>query len=196
MRAFLAVAVFILILPLSASGVGLWGDGFEAVNSLDACWTGYTGAWVVNTNSAYAHGGIHYAKVSGGTSEDDALWIQFPTTGYSDLSWSYWYKVPSNGPDAGDFLYLDWSGDAGLTWQNLATYGNLAENSDWIYASHQLPPGANNNPAVVLRVLAVMDGASEGVCFDDFSLETIPEPATGLFGWGALVFLALLRRQT
>lgn len=158
----------------------LWGDGFEGQN-WEVAWSGHSGSWTAMANSSNAHTGGHYAKVSGGTAEPDELWLNWPSTGQVNLRWSYWYRVPSDGPDAGDSLAAEWSSDSGATWNNLASYGNLEENSGWLFASHWLPEAAGDNPNLVLRTRAEMNSAGDAVWFDDFLLEALPEPATILF---------------
>jgi hypothetical protein len=170
-----AVVVFcLLVLSQSTKAEVIWTSGFESGDFSE--WTIASGSWGLTNSSAGAHSGSYRASIDGATSPNgDVLLLANSTAGYEDLQWSYWWKTTA-ALEAEDYVFAEWSANDGVDWQFLADYTKLA-NSDWQYASFDLPESADNNPLCQFRFRAVLGSSSDCMSFDDVSLSTaVPEP--------------------
>lgn len=150
-----------------------FNDGFEANNF--NLWDTHDSRWSISTNNPHGSS-IYKAEAFGDTgSTDDSLQKNISTAGYQSLVLSYWFRITSL--DTGDHVYVEWSGNGGLTWNRLIDYTDRTADVDWVNASFSLPDGASDNNDFRFRFRTEMSSNMDIFMLDDVSLSGIRVPS-------------------
>jgi len=163
---------FMLYPSITEAADTLFSDGFESSPDHFANWTNVDNDWDDINDT---HGGSSAAEVKGANS--DELRKNISTSGYNNLTLSYWYKIPS-GLDVNDHLKVQWSVD-GTTWNLLVDYASSSTISNWIQGTHSIPTGAANNSGFRFRFLGESLENSDKFRLDDVLLSGDFIPTTG-----------------
>jgi hypothetical protein len=109
-----------------------WSDGFESGNFTTGGWTLQNSSATVDTAAKYT--GTYGAKLT------KATWIEkaISTAGFSNIH--ILYDRTTNGYDAGEYLYVEWSID-GTNWIQL----EATQQTAWASKDLTCDPNANNN---------------------------------------------------
>lgn len=166
----LATAGAVVVL-ISAGGAqaatSLFGDGFESGDF--ANWTSAEAPWTVNGTTA--HGGVKRATATGPGS--GALVKQESTTGFENITLSYWYRIQQSLESA-DHVAVELSAD-GTSWTPVAIYTGPATGS-FQFASWPLPASANDQTHFEFRFHASLGNSSDTFWLDDVELTGNPIP--------------------
>lgn len=144
----------------------IFSDGFES-NDLSN-WTTVGNKWTVS--SSQANSGTKKAQLNGpatlipGPLSGTLIKI-FSTTGYQNITISYWYKINKALENNDHVLVKIWnqSGDNQLI--DLADYTNLPD-GDWVFASFNLPSSFDNQSTIQFSFNAFMDAQAASDRFD------------------------------
>ena len=159
--------------------ISLFTDGFET-GSVNDAWDNAEAGWTVVDNPAGAHSGDDRGQVAGPVT-DSELFKNVDTTGYQDITLTFWYLI-DDGLEVADTFDIEWSSDAGSTWNTLDTLTDGDDfMTDWDEWTMVLPGGANDNATFAFRFNATLDGGTDIVKIDDVLItgEEIPAPTTG-----------------
>ncbi|MBI2099859.1 MAG: hypothetical protein HYT48_00785 [Candidatus Vogelbacteria bacterium] len=171
----LILALFLALTPVLATAT-LFSDGFESDDFSN--WSisdPITTKWVTVNNADGAHGGNIRAKVTGNTTLDFLSRSQ-STSGFENISLSYYYKV-NDGLESDDHLLTQWSTD-GSIWNTLQDLTTSATTT-WTFATHSLPAEASNQSSFRFRFIASFNSAStDVVSIDDVELTGTNLPAS------------------
>ncbi len=163
----LAVSQFATLAQAVATSV-IFSDGFEDTTAF-ANWTNFTSKWDVISNTPGAHTGSKRAEVKGNTSNNSLQRAQ-PTTDYTSITLSYWYKINST-LEADDHVLVQWSSDS-TNWNTLQDITN-ASSGNWIQNTVSLPNTASDKSGFVFRFIASLDAGNDVVSFDDIQLSGV-----------------------
>jgi len=114
-------------------------------------------------------GGVHGSGITSpsfiygfGSSNEDAISPNIPTTGFKDIKVSYWWLCEGGSDSKGTVSY---SIDGGNSWTVLASHFGSAQ---WNSASHNLPATVNNQANFKLKInWADAEGDDPPMCIDD-----------------------------
>ncbi len=175
-RALAAIALLTIVMSAFPASVFLaeaatqsviFSDSFESDPAFNIP------AWEADphwgTDNSGSRTGSSQAKVVGSDSGSQTLQTSIDTTGYENLTFSFWYK--KLGMDNGDNIVVEWSD--GADWNPVTTISGVNNDSDdstaWEPWSGQLPAGADNNDTFALRFTSDMNSSGE----DKFFLEDV-----------------------
>jgi len=144
-----------------AFAASLFSDGFETNNFTN--WDSAGSGWDIGTS---AHSGTYRAHADGEIT-DSSLTKAQSTTGYEDVTLTYWYNVYSTW-ESNDHVYVEWyDGDS---WSTLFTHDDGNEVSVWTEKIINLPAGADENADFQIRFRATLSSTSDEFYLDDVSL--------------------------
>jgi hypothetical protein len=133
----------------------LFIDGFESGNLTAGGWT-TTGTVVVST--AQKHTGTYSARLRQVSTLTKAL----STAGKSTIHVKAWLR--GQGLDSGEYIYAEYSPNAGTNWYQL---GTTQSNGAWISRDYTCPSDANNNANFRFRFRLNASATSEYGYVDD-----------------------------
>lgn len=158
----IAVGFFIAEKGVLASAT-IFSDGFESGDF--RLWTTADKNW--RTSSTNAHSGKIKALVED-TRGDSNLQKNISTSGYENITLSYWYKI-DKALKKSDHVYVEWSPD-GKEWNELTDYTNTKFPSEWTEEVFNLSSKADNNPDFSFRFRANLKSGRDEFWLDDVSL--------------------------
>ncbi len=168
------ICIAIASVVTSASAATLFSDDFES-DTLDL-WTVATSTkW--KTKGGTGHAGTYKAEVKGNTSGDDSLTVATSTADHENITLNYWFQIDAN-LESDDHVYVEWSTD-GTSWTQLADY-TATSSGPWLYATHNLGSGADDQSGFQMRYRANLGAGSDVFWLDDVGLsgDTIQQTAT------------------
>jgi hypothetical protein len=169
--------------PTFAAAATIFTEGFESGNL--SSWVVTGSNWVIDPTDGHLSG---YSVRVQGTATGEPVWIEktISTAGYTNIGINFWYKAFSgltNEPEPTDEVFLEWSGDNGLSWTLLKTIDETAADGQWNWnlPMHpiNLPASANNNPNFKIRFGAVLKDISDIVNVDDIEITGTPIDTDG-----------------
>jgi len=105
-----------------------------------------------------------------GYSELNILTKNISTSGYGDITLSFWYLIPKGKSlKEDDHVYVEWSPD-GSNWNLLDNFTNLVESTNWQKKSYVLPSSAGNNANFLIRFKAFLNVSTRAFYLDDVVL--------------------------
>ena len=198
------IAVMFAIMGLRAD---LITDGdFEGGSTYPGNWryvvnAGATATYITaGTAGADVHTGVAAISISNPVNTDERWYLRnagaVAITGGTEYELSIWVKT-ENMDVAQTYISLVWLNDAYASVGATVNGSSISENMDWTEISvlGTAPDGAAFlRPTLVVKALDT--GSNAIVTFDDYQLNSVPEPGTlGLFSIASCVCL-LLRRVT
>jgi len=164
---------FVVYTPNALAATTLFSDGFESGNF--NAWNIHDAHWSVTTGNAH-NASAYKAEAKGDTGPtDDLLQKNISTVGYYSINLSYWFRIISL--DNTDHVYVEYSTNGGVNWQQLADYTNRTADIDWVNASYNLPSTADNNANFVFRFRVHTNSNNDIFYLDDVSLTGTPIPS-------------------
>lgn len=172
--ASLIVSMFASLIPYTVSAAtNLFTDGFESGSFFS--WNSADNDWHVTSGSG--HAGSKKAQVSDQGVSDDILQKNISTTGYTNITLSYYYRIAQT-IESSDHVYVEWWN--GSSWHQEADYNNLSSGG-WISASHTLSASANNLSDFKFRFRAQgLEHSSGSGDHDEFQLDDVSLVAAGV----------------
>ena len=172
------LGVFLLPSATSAAVVSttIFSSGFES-SPIFSDWTSSDTKW---TNTTSEHQGAHAAKVNGQTgANNDALTKFASTTGYKDITFSYWYRADdlesrtctnnNNCSGHDDVVLAQYTLD-GTNWVTLDIISKIGSDGQYHEKIDTLPSATADNANFGLRFSANLDAGNDTVRIDDVLL--------------------------
>jgi hypothetical protein len=135
--------------------VTLFSDGFESGNLTAGGWT-TTGTVTVSTTRK--HSGTYSARLRKVSTLNKAL----STAGKTGIHVKFW--VNTAGLDSGEYVYCEYSPNAGTNWYEL---GHVVSDGSWTSRDYTCPADANNNANFKFRFRLNASSTSEYGYIDD-----------------------------
>lgn len=147
----------------------IFEDGFENNPAFTSpAWTADP-QWGATGSSA--HSGSKKAKVEGSDTDADVLETTIDTSGYEDITLSFWYRY--EGLEDDDTVLVEWFD--GSSWNNVESFVGQAGDADdvlvWTQLSEVLPAGAEDNPSFAIRFTSEMDAGNDQFFLDDVVID-------------------------
>lgn len=143
----------------------IFADGFESGDF--SAWSSAGSKWNTVNNAPGAHSGNIRAEGKGNTS-GSAIVKSIDVSGYENLAYSFWYQLDGDGFEVADSLTFDYTLN-GSTWNNLETFSDGDETTDWTQITGTLPDVSTaTNFGIRFNVIA--DTGSDVFELDDFEL--------------------------
>ncbi len=103
------------------------------------------------------------------------------TSGYEDISFSFWWSIDTNNFDTGDYYYAEWYNGTG--WTRVLDYTGTPDQDFYIIESNTLPSIASDNENFAIRFLCNVNLGTEGCNLDNITIS-----GTALAGGGDTTF--------
>lgn len=145
----------------------LFSEGFES----DSEFTGWTQTspteWDVINNASGANSGSKRAQVSGAAT-GDVISMAISTSGFDNISLSFWYKI-NQALESTDHFLVEWSTD-GSSWTTEQDLTSLSVSGGYLQSTLALGSSVANQSNFQLRFLANLGASSDVVSIDDVEL--------------------------
>ncbi|MEK7227283.1 MAG: choice-of-anchor J domain-containing protein [Patescibacteria group bacterium] len=155
--------------PFITHAVTLFSDGFESDTEFFGWSQDVLTEWDVIDNASGAFSGSKRAQVNGTTTgQTYAIIREQSTSGYENISLSFWYKI-NNSLESGDHVLVEWSLD-GSSWTTVEDITNASTTSGYKQSILNISSGANNQSGFRFRFFANLGASSDVVSIDDVEL--------------------------
>ncbi len=154
--------------PILSDLNGTFFEGFEGVGYENTGWTtkGSTTIWAPDDTDAF--GGTQALSTSNTNGELSWNEINISTSGFTNITFSFYYKTSSGGAgnfEADDYIGAGWYN--GTDWINIL---NVSTTSTYTLSNTSLPIGAENNANFRIRLICDNDHGQEDCFWDNVEL--------------------------
>jgi hypothetical protein len=144
----LALIASFFVATSTAQAAELFSDGFESDDF--SLWSESGANWDAISGAANAHEGNYRADGGGGTGAVPLV-KYLSTEEYSDITLSYWYRIPVGQFEDSDTFRVEYTIDAGSNWVLLREYIRADETAVWVEQNFTLPEETANETQFGVR---------------------------------------------
>ncbi len=144
----LALLASFFVAASAAQAAELFSDGFESNDF--SLWSESGANWDAVSGAANAHEGDYRADGSGETGAVPLV-KYLSTEGYSEITFSYWYKIPVGQFEEVDTFRVEYTIDSGSNWELIREYTKVNETVIWTEEAFSLPAVTADKPGFGIR---------------------------------------------